>query len=118
VKPTPTQCASPSPAPGGVRASFSPGNMVGELRQDGFLALAERARGNIDACNPDKKRITVRFDMHVHDNEIGLVRDAVNDPPGDVKMAKCCAYAIRDAQHAGQKLGEHGIYSSAEVTWR
>ena len=92
--------------------------MVGELRQDGFLALAERARGNIDACNPDKKRITVRFDMHVHDNKIGLVRDAVNDDPGDVKMAKCCAYAIRDAQFAGQKIGEHGIYSSAEVTWR
>ena len=92
--------------------------MVGELRQDGFLALAERARASIDGCNPDKKRITVRFDMHVHDHKISLTRDAVNDPPGDVKIAKCCGNAMKDAQYTGQKLGEHGIYSSAEVTWR
>lgn len=117
-----SKATSPPPAPpgpaGAVKAFFSPGNMVGELRQDGFLAIAERARGTIDACNPDRKRITVRFDMHVHENKIGLVRDAVNDPPGDVKMAKCCAYAIRDAQFAGQKIGSNGIYSSAEVTWK
>jgi hypothetical protein len=56
--------------------------------------------------------------MHVHDNKIGLVRDAVNDDPGDPKIAKCCAYALRDAQYPGQKLGEHGIYSSAQVTWK
>ena len=119
ANPTPTQSNTPPPAPPGpLRASFSPGNMVGEIRQDGFFALAERARGTIDACNPEKKRITVRFDMHVHDNKIGLVRDAVNDPPGDVKMAKCCANAIKEAQYAGQKIGESGIYSSAEVTWK
>lgn len=91
--------------------------IVGQLRQDAFMDLVDRAKPALEKCNYDKTKRTVRVDVHVAFQKITLAVPAVNEDHGELDVARCCANALKDAQWAGFKPGESGIYSSVKITW-
>ncbi len=82
------------------------------------MALAARARGGIEGCNPDRKAVVVKVDVMIGNKKISLAQPSVNTNPGDPLIARCVAQSLRDAQSASFAPGDSGIYQEAQFTWQ
>jgi hypothetical protein len=117
AKPAPEPAAPAAPAKaGGVRIS-SP-KIIGELRQDAFMALAARARPAIEQCNPDHRVLVVKVDVMIANKKITIAEPSVNTNPGDPVIARCVANSLKDAQSAAFAPGNSGIYQEAQFSWQ
>ena len=113
--------AGPTPPPGGKATSgvrIGPPRIVGELRQDAFFALANRAKPQIEACNADKRAIVIKVDVMIGDKKITIAQPSVNENPGDPIIARCIANSLKDAQSPAFQPGDSGIYAEGTFTWQ
>jgi|GEM_PF-2848959 len=111
----PAPAAPAAKVTGSVR--ISPPRIVGELRQDAFMALAGRARPAIEQCNPERRALTVKVDVMIGDKKITIAQPSVNTNPGDPLIARCVAQSLKDAQFAAFAPGSSGIYQEAQFSW-
>ncbi len=118
--PAPVAPATPPPAANGKvgNVRISPPRIVGDLRQDQFMALAARARGGIEGCNPDRKAVVVKVDVMIGNKKITIAQPSANTNPGDPLIARCVAQSLRDAQSASFAPGDSGIYQEAQFAWQ
>ena len=121
VAPGQPPAPAPAPAPGGKATGavkIGPPRIVGELRQDAFFGLANRARPAIEACNADKRAIVIKVDVMIGDKKISIAQPSVNDNPGDPIIARCIANSLKDAQSPAFQPGDSGIYAEGTFTWQ
>ncbi len=109
-----------APAAGGKvgNVRIAPPKIIGELRQDQFMALAGRARGAIEQCNPDRRALVIKVDVMIGNKRITIAQPSVNTNPGDPLIARCVAQSLKDAQGASFAPGDSGIYQEAQFTWQ
>jgi hypothetical protein len=53
----------------------------------------------------------------VNEHKVSLAFPSANEP-GDQRVAKCVAQALRDASWPGFSPGGSGIYQTAEISWK